>query len=66
MDRIKRYAEVVALAGSLASGLWFGVVQPRFKALVKNEISFQNYLLMEIATDDQIDRATRKWKAGKE
>lgn len=65
IKRIIRYAEVITICGGLLSTLWFGAVVPRFKRLIKHEIGFQMYLLMEIATEKQIEEATRKWKAYK-
>lgn len=63
---IRRYIDMILSAAAVASLLWYGVVQPRIQKLVRDEITFQNYLLMEIATDEQLKDATTKWQAFKE
>ena len=64
-DKLKSYIEMILAASAVASALWYGAVVPRFKRIIKNEVGFAMYLIMEMATNEQIERATKKWNAFK-
>ncbi len=64
MSKLKQYAEIVLLAGTLAGAVWVRA-EYKIRRIVKEEIGFAMFAIYEVCSDEQLERARKLWEASK-
>jgi hypothetical protein len=62
VEKLKSWIEIAILCSSLLTAFWFKIVEPRFENIVSKEISFTNFLIYEMISDEQLEEGTLKYK----